>query len=79
MPNTDDMPDYNPRSMDSSFTKLFGRMDAQDAMLSRIEGQLTVQNGRVGSLERDKWLNRGMAGSGFLSACHHILLQLLGK
>ena len=71
--------DYNPRSIDSSFAKLFTRLDGQDAALARIEGKVDVQGDKVVKLERERWLHRGFSTSGVLAAAHHVFIQMLGK
>ena len=43
--------DYNPDSLDSVLTKLFERMDTQDAMLQEIREGVKTTNGRVNVLE----------------------------
>lgn len=47
------MSDYNPNSGDAVTSRLFQRMDAQDAALARIEEAVNRTNGRVTLLE--KW------------------------
>lgn len=73
--NKDDGVDFNPRSIDSSFTALFYRLDAQDAILARIEKKMEEHTGKVDALEKEKWVHRGMSFSGFLAACHHVLTR----
>jgi hypothetical protein len=71
-PSDEDVPEYRPMSLDSMFTRLSAQLKGQDAALERIEGKVDKHADKLWKLERDKWLNRGMAGSGVLAACHHI-------
>lgn len=47
------MSDYNPNSSDAVTSRLFERLDVQDAVLARIESAVNKTNGRVTALE--KW------------------------
>jgi hypothetical protein len=58
--------DYNPNSVDAMFARLFQRMDQQDKMLAAIDEKTTKINGRVYSLEREKWKQRGFIAAGVL-------------
>jgi hypothetical protein len=52
--------DYNPNSSDSMFARVLQRMDAQDNILEEIRSQVTRTNGRVTTLEQERWYQRGI-------------------
>jgi hypothetical protein len=68
--------DYNPRSTDASFAKLFTRMDSFEAntgaTLKRIEDKVDGQGTRIEKIEKDSLKNRLMAASGLAAAGHHL-------
>jgi hypothetical protein len=50
---------YDPNSPDAMFSRIMGRLDDQDKVLTRIEAQTTKTNGRVSKLETEHWKQRG--------------------
>ena len=60
--------DYNPNSVDAMFARLFERMDQQDKLLQAIDDKAAKINGRVYSLEREKWKQRGFIAATLLIA-----------
>ena len=54
---------FDPNSTDAVFARILQRLDAQDAALQRIETGVNKTNGRVNSLERDKWYQRGVVAT----------------
>lgn len=60
--------DYNPNSIDAMFARLFERMDQQDKLLEGIDDKTSKINGRVYSLEREKWKQRGFIAATLLIA-----------
>jgi hypothetical protein len=52
--------DFNPNSTDAVLSRILQRMDGQDVMLREIRDGVTKTNGRVTSLEREKWYQRGI-------------------
>ena len=54
---------FDPNSTDAVFARILQRMDAQDAALARIETAVNKTNGRVTSLERDRWHQRGIVAA----------------
>jgi len=55
--------DYNPNSIDATLSKIIQRLDSQDTVLARIDAGVTKTNGRVNSLENDKWYQRGFTAA----------------
>ena len=66
--------DYRPNSLNAQIARLtaLNENEAQKAALYRAEikeslirvhAKLDITNGRVNSLERDKWFHRGIAAS----------------
>ena len=55
--------DFNERSQDAMFARILQRMDTQDATLERIEKSSMVTSGRLDSLERDRWYQRGVSAA----------------
>ena len=74
----EEMPGYNPNSTDASFSRLFQRLDTQDESAKRIESKLDLYIAKTDSLEKERWVHRGMSASGFLAACHHIITRIGG-
>jgi hypothetical protein len=56
--------EYNQNSIDATLSRILQRLDSQDSMLVRIDAGVSKTNGRVDSLEREKWIQRG-----FVAAC----------
>ncbi len=55
--------DYNPNSIDATLSKIIQRLDQQDTVLARIDMGVTKTNGRVTTLEQDKWYQRGFTAA----------------
>jgi hypothetical protein len=59
--------DFKPNSTDAMFARLLTRMDSQDQSLNRIESRLNTCfndcNKRVGSLENERWYQRGVVAA----------------
>lgn len=70
---------YDPNSYDSSFARLFQRMDTQDATANRIEAKLDIYVAKTDALEKEKWLHRGFSLSGMLAAAHHVITRMSGS
>lgn len=70
---------FNPNSMDAVIARLMERFDTQDAALARIERKVDEKDAktekRLGQLEREKWVNRGLGASGVASALVHLLTK----
>jgi len=60
--------EYNPNSVDAMFARLFERLDQQDKMLRAIDDKAAKINGRVYSLEREKWKQRGFIAATLILA-----------
>ena len=69
---------YDRNSYDSAFTRLFTRLDGQDAALKRIEDKLDDHSKRIGSIEGNERIHWGMSISGVLAAAHHVWTRLGG-
>ena len=74
----EEMQGYNPQSYDASFSRLFQRMDNQDATLQRVEAKLDTYTAKTDSFEKEKWLHRSFSVSGVLAAAHHVLTRWSG-
>jgi len=60
---------YDPNSADAMLARIIERMDNQDVILKEIREQVYKTNGRVSSLEQEKWFQRGVvAAIGFIAA-----------
>lgn len=60
---------YDPNSADAMLARIIERMDNQDVILREIREQVYKTNGRVLSLEQEKWFQRGVvAAIGFIAA-----------
>lgn len=79
---------FDPHSSDSTFSRILGKLDAQDKTLEyqnqtleRIESQTVKTNGRVNALEREKWKQRGfmLASSVLIPAAWAILIYMTRK
>ncbi len=55
--------DYNPKSFDAMLAQILQRMDSQDESLARIETGVEKTNGRVTTLEHEKWYQRGFVSA----------------
>lgn len=51
---------YDPESQDAMFARILERMDSQDRLLEEIKTQVYKTNGRVTTLEQEKWFQRGV-------------------
>jgi hypothetical protein len=54
---------YDPSSENAMFAKILQKLDTQDSTLSDIKGQVYKTNGRVDSLENDRWYQRGIVAT----------------
>ena len=57
---------YDPNSLDSMFSKVLQKLEAQDQILAEIKEQVTKTNGRVTDLEF--WKKEVMAKVGWLAS-----------
>ncbi len=54
---------YDPESQDAMFSRILEKLDNQEHTLKEIKEQVYKTNGRVNSLERDRWYQRGVVAS----------------
>jgi hypothetical protein len=54
---------FDPNSLDAVLGRLLQSAESQDKALARIEEAVNKTNGRVTSLERDKWYQRGIVAA----------------
>ena len=57
------MNDFNPNSIDANLARILERQMAQDAILQRIDARMENDGRRLTSLEREKWLQRGVVAT----------------
>jgi len=57
------MPDFNPNSYDANLARILQRMDRQDEILGRLDSHMETQSARLQSLEREKWMQRGVVAT----------------
>ena len=51
---------YRPHSADAMFSRILQRLDEMSGKLQEIKEQVSATNGRVTTLEREKWHQRGI-------------------
>jgi hypothetical protein len=71
--------DYNPNSLDSVASKLFGQLDGQDQMLRRIEARIAGQSEDIAKLKHEALRNKLMAWCGLTAAGHHVVNTIIGR
>jgi len=54
---------FNPNSTDAMFARIMERLDELKATTDEIRDEAKHTNGRVTSLEKEKWYQRGVAAT----------------
>lgn len=54
---------YDPESQDAMFSRILEKLENQEHTLKEIKDQVYKTNGRVNSLERDRWYQRGVVAT----------------